>query len=128
MPTYQTTSPTLSSPKTANRYILLTTMTKKPVDLDDIAGSIADLTQMFSARFDAMDARMFRMEQKQLEHDKRFDEIDKKIDHIYSLLDNHLKRIEDMFADNVARDHQQARMEKWIFQIADKLDLKLKYE
>jgi hypothetical protein len=39
-----------------------------------------------------------------------------------------MKRIEDILADNVARDHQQERMEKWIFQIADKLDLKLKYE
>jgi hypothetical protein len=57
-------------------------MTKKPTDLDDIAESIADLTQMFSARFDAMDASVFRIEQKQLEHDKRFDEIDKKFEHI----------------------------------------------
>jgi hypothetical protein len=75
-----------------------------------------------------MDARLFRVESKLEEHDKRFDEIDTKINKIFQILDSHMKRIEDILQDNVARDAQQVRMEKWIFQIADKLDLKLKYE
>jgi prefoldin subunit 5 len=68
------------------------------------------------------------VENKLDEHDKRFDELDAKIDKIYQILDGHMKRIEDILQDNAARDIQQARMEKWIFQIADKLDLKLNYE
>jgi tetrahydromethanopterin S-methyltransferase subunit G len=108
-------------------------MGKQSTDLDDIAESISDFTRLFAkrfdevdARFDAVDARVFNIEQKQLEHDKRFDEIHRKIDHIYSLLDSHMKRIEEILVENASRVYQQARMEKWIFQIADKLDLKLK--
>ncbi len=79
-------------------------------------------------RMDGLDMRLFTVEQKLIEHDRRFDEIDRKIDKIFEILDAHMKRIEDIVQENAARDAQAARMEKWIFQIADKLDLKLKYE
>jgi hypothetical protein len=39
-----------------------------------------------------------------------------------------MKRIEDILVDNKVRDHQQERMERWIFQLADKMNVKLKYE
>jgi hypothetical protein len=68
------------------------------------------------------------MEKRFDEMDKRFDAQDKKIDAIYNILDAHLKKIEDILIENAARDRQQERLEKWVFQIADKLDIKLKYD
>ncbi len=53
--------------------------------------------------------------------DKNFSTQDKKIDAIYSILDSHLKNIETIMQENDVRDHQQERMERWIFQIADSL-------
>jgi hypothetical protein len=68
------------------------------------------------------------MEEFRAEVNQRLDAQDKKIDAIYNILDAHLKKIEDILIENAARDRQQERLEKWVFQIADKLDLKLKYD
>lgn len=101
---------------------------KKPTDLDDVLGVITDLTDMFSKRFDGVDAHLYRIDAKLGEHDKRFEKIEKQIDQLYGILDTHMKRMEEIMQDNMARDHQQARMERWIFQLADKLDVKLNYD
>lgn len=93
----------------------------KPADLDDILDVLNTFQNMVAERFDQQDRRFD-------EQDRRFDEIEKKLDHIYSILDSHMKRIEDVVQENAARDHQQARMERWIFQLADQMNVKLKYE
>lgn len=47
-------------------------------------------------------------------------ELNKKYDHLISTLDTFLKRLDDIEADNTARDAQLARLERWIEQIATK--------
>ncbi len=74
--------------------------------------TISEQFTLVNNRFDAMDTRLFGVEQKLVQHDKWFDEIDSKLNHIYSVLDSHMKRIEDIISDNVARDNQQDRLEK----------------
>ena len=62
------------------------------------------------------------------EVNQRFDEQDAKIDNIYRILDNHLKRIEDIMQENSVRDMQFERMERWIHQLADKANITLKFD
>lgn len=80
-----------------------------PRGIDDVLKVVGDLAQIVSDRFDKMearvdsiDARLYRVEQKQLEHDEMFAKINQRIDHLYPALDSHMKRIEDIVADNVA--------------------------
>src|SRR5262245_50867277 len=110
-------------------------MAKKPTDLDDVLHVIADFSTMVAARFDQQDARFdqqdakfFRIEQNIEELKSEIGTIHQKIDHIYGVLDAHMKRIEDILVDNKVRDHQQERMERWIFQLAEAADIKLKYD
>lgn len=115
---------------------------KKAGDIDDVLNVIGDLTKMFSERFDEVDKRFNKV-------DERFDKVEmqlfnqgediaelksdmsdvkSKVNHIYNVLDAHMKRIEDILQENQIRDHQQERMERWIFQLADEAGIKLKYE
>lgn len=66
--------------------------------------------------------------------DKRFDKIDKdiakineKYDHLITTLDAFLKRLDDIEANDAARDLQYARLERWVEQIAAKTGVKLEY-
>lgn len=40
----------------------------------------------------------------------------------------HTTRIERVLEENVEQTHQQERMQRWIFQLADQAGMKLKYE
>lgn len=123
--------------------------TKKAGDIDDVLNVIGDLTKMFSDRFDKVDERFDKVDDRFDKVDERFDKVEMqlfnqgedtaelksdmsdvktKVDHIYSVLDAHMKRIEDILQENQIRDHQQERMERWIFQLADEAGIKLKYE
>lgn len=66
--------------------------------------------------------------------DKRFDkieestaEINDKYDHLITTLDAFLKRLDNIEANDAARDVQLARHEKWLEQIAAKTGVKLEY-
>jgi DNA anti-recombination protein RmuC len=66
--------------------------------------------------------------------DKRFDKVDKdiakindKYDHLITTLDAFLKRLDDIEANDAARDVQLARLEGWIKQVAAKTGVNLEY-
>ncbi len=65
---------------------------------------------------------------------KRFDQLEKRLDDTASkdqfdillkTLDGFLKRLDNIEADNVARDAQYARHDRWLHQIAQKTGVKL---
>ncbi len=49
------------------------------------------------------------------------------MDHLLNTLDAFLKRLDDIEANDFARDAQIARMERWIETIAQKTGVKLEY-
>ncbi len=53
--------------------------------------------------------------------------IDANYEHLIGTLDTFLKRLDNIEADNAARDAQLARLERWIEQIAVKTGVKLEY-
>lgn len=110
-------------------------MAKKPTELDDVLGVLNDLAAMTAERFEGMESRFDRLDMqvfKQGEAIKTLqadmNEVKQKVDHIYNVLDAHMKRIEEILEENKVRDHQQERMERWIFQLADAAGVKLRYE
>lgn len=71
------------------------------------------LTKHFDERFDKID--------------KDVSEINEKYNHLVTTLDTFLKRLDDIEANNAARDAQLARHERWLEQIATNAGVKLTY-
>ena len=117
--------------------------------LGQFANSVDKRFVSIEGKFDSIDKKFDSVDKRFDSMDKRFDSIDKhlfvidgrldnlendvseiktKVSHIYNILDDHMKRIEAILQENQVQKYQQERMERWIFQLADKMDIKLKYE
>jgi hypothetical protein len=83
----------------------------------------------------SLDSGFNSLYKKLTEHfDKQFDEVKEdiaelngKYDHLINTLDTFLKRLDNIEANDAARDVQLARHEKWLEQIAAKTGVKLEY-
>jgi septal ring factor EnvC (AmiA/AmiB activator) len=82
-----------------------------------------------------LDSGFNNLYKKLTEHfDKQFDEVrediaelNKKYDHLINTLDAFLKRLDNIEANDAARNVQLARHERWLEQIAAKTGVKLQY-
>jgi isoleucyl-tRNA synthetase len=86
----------------------------KPM-LDDAVTDIANIISDFSNR---VDERFNKIEED-------IAQLNKKYEHLINTLDAFLKRLDDIEADNTARDAQLARIDRWVHQVADKLQIEL---
>ncbi|QQR51333.1 hypothetical protein IPF89_00635 [Candidatus Saccharibacteria bacterium] len=55
-------------------------------------------------------------------------ELKSDVNRIYGILDTHMSRIETLIQETKVQAHQQARLERWIFQLADQAGVHLKYD
>lgn len=81
--------------------------------VDDLSQVIADFALQADKRFNQLEARM--------------DKLELQFERLNNTLDAFLKRLDDMEKDNLARDAQLARLERWIEQVAKKTGTKLEY-
>lgn len=81
--------------------------------VDEVGGIIADFAERVDARFNRLEERVDKLEEGQAR--------------LIDTLDRFLKRLDDIEADNTARDTQLARLERWIEQVARKTGVKLEY-
>jgi chromosome segregation ATPase len=79
------------------------------------------------AKTDTLDMRMVRLESGVASLQADVTGLNTKYEHLISTLDTFLKRLDDMEVNNVARDAQLARLERWIEQVAAKTGVKLEY-
>ena len=110
-------------------------MTKKEVTNNEIMEALGQFANSVDKRFESIDKRFESIDKHLFRIDGRLDnlendmsEVKEKVSKIYDVLDDHMRRIEIIIQENMVQRHQQERMERWIFQMADKLDIKLKYE
>jgi len=82
--------------------------------VDDLSMVIKDFAVRVDERFNELEARVDRLE--------------KQFERLNNTLDEFLKRLDDIEKDNIARDAQYARMERWIQQIAKQTGVKLSYD
>lgn len=79
-------------------------------------------------KLDEFGSKLFKyLDERFEEVNKRIDGLDKKYDQLMTTLDAFLKRLDDIEADNHARDAQIARLERWVESIAHKTGVKLEY-
>jgi len=55
------------------------------------------------------------------------EEMRNEFSNLYSAIDGYAKRCDDYFKEMVALAHKVDRLEKWIHQIAKKIEMKLEY-
>lgn len=79
--------------------------------VDDLSLIIKDFAHEVDNRFNALEERVARLETS--------------MERLANTLDDFLKQLTDMKQENAARDHQYARLERWVQQIADKTGVKL---
>lgn len=110
-------------------------MTKKEISNNEImealgqfAGSVDKRFESIDKKFDSIDKHLFRIDGRLDNLENDMTEVKTKVSHVYNVLDDHMKRIETILQESQVQRYQQERMERWIFQMADKLDFKLKYE
>lgn len=80
--------------------------------LTEVGGIIDDFAFQVDQRFNKVEAELV--------------ELNTKYDQLITTLDRFLKRLDDIEADNAARDAQLARLDRWIHQIADQTGTNLK--
>lgn len=104
-------------------------------DIDKRFEQIDDRFERIDDRFGQMDGRFEKIEMHLFKIDNRLDNLESdmadvktKVNKIYDVLDDHMRRIENILQENQVMKYQQDRLERWIFQLADKMDVKLKYE
>lgn len=81
--------------------------------VEDLSDIIQSFAQNVDDRFDKLETRV--------------DKIERNLDRLTDTLDAFLKRLDDIEADNTARDAQLARLERWIEQVAKKTGVQLEY-
>ena len=81
--------------------------------IDELSGIIQSFAAQVDERFNRLEARVDRLE-------KQFERLQDTLDHF-------LKRLDDIKADNAARDAQIARLERWIEAVAKQTGVKLEY-
>lgn len=82
--------------------------------------AVDDLSQVIQIFAHNVDDRFNRLEEKADKFERNFNKLT-------NTLDAFLKRLDDIEADNTARDAQLARLERWIEQVAAKTGVKLEY-
>lgn len=93
------------------------TITKSMLDsalkdaVTDIASIIGDFSGRVDERFNKVEADMA--------------DLNSKYDHLLNTLDAFLKRLDDIESDNTARDAHLERLERWLHQVASKLEIEL---
>ena len=93
--------------------------TKKDVQ-EIVNKAVDDLSEVIQSFAQNVDERFNKLED-------RMDKVEHHLERLTNTLDAFLKRLDDIEADNTARDAQIARLERWVEQIAAKTGTKLEY-
>lgn len=96
-------------------------MPKQDVTNDDILTALTKFASDVDRRFDGLEADVSELK-------SDVSELKSDVNRIYGILDAHMTRIEKILDENAVQTHQQERMQRWIFQLADQAGVKLKYE
>jgi len=89
-------------------------VTKSMLDtaVEDIAGIIRDFSTRVDERFNKVEADIA--------------DLNAKYDHLITTLDGFIKRLDDQEQENAARDAHLERLDRWVRQVAERLQMELR--
>ena len=111
-----------------------------PSDFKELADFIGQRFSASDKRFDAVDKRFDAVDKRFDASDKRFDRVDKELSEVrdrvselggqFNMLqeavDTYAKKADSYFQEMLMLSHKVDRLERWLLQIADKVNVKLK--
>lgn len=103
-------------------------MKKAEVTNDEIMAMLSKFADRVDERFDGVDERFDKVEADVAELKADVTGLKTDVDRICGILDAHMSRIEQIMQKNAVQTHQYDRMQRWIFQLADQANVRLKYE
>lgn len=92
-----------------------------------VDGAVDDLSQIIQTFAQNVDERFIKVETNIADLKTDIAGLSTKYDRLITTLDAFLKRLDDAEVNNMARDAQLARLERWIEQVAEKTGVKLEY-
>jgi septal ring factor EnvC (AmiA/AmiB activator) len=103
-------------------------MAKKDVTNDEIMQALNQFAGHVDEQFAELKSDVAELKSDVAELKSDVAELKSDVNRIYDILDKHMARIEDIMQENSVQTHQQERLQRWIFQLADEAGVKLKYE
>ncbi|HRC28318.1 MAG TPA: hypothetical protein PKV96_02930 [Candidatus Saccharimonas sp.] len=117
-------------------------MTKAAVTNDEIMSALSQFANNVDTRFDKLESDVaglksdvagLKSDVAELKSDvaglkSDVAELKADVSRIYGILDGHMSRIETLIQETKVQAHQQERLERWIFQLADKAGVQLRYD
>jgi len=110
-------------------------MTKAAVTNDEIMSALSQFANNVDTRFDKLESDVsgLKSDVAELKSDvaglkSDVAELKSDVSRIYGILDGHMSRIETLIQETKVQAHQQERLERWIFQLADKAGVQLRYD
>lgn len=96
--------------------------------LSEFAGSVGKRFDKLEGDIDELKSNVSELKSDVAELKSDVAELKSDVNRIYGILDGHMSRIETLIQETKVQAHQQARMERWIFQLADQAGIQLKYD
>lgn len=96
-------------------------MVKAQVTNEEILSTLSQFADNVDKHFDKIEDDIAELK-------SDVSELKSDVNRIYGILDTHMSRIETLIQETKVQAHQQARLERWIFQLADQAGVHLKYD
>ena len=103
-------------------------MVKAQVTNEEILSTLSQFADNVDKRFDKIEDDIAELKSDVAELKSDVAELKSDVNRIYGILDTHMSRIETLIQETKVQAHQQARLERWIFQLADQAGVHLKYD
>jgi septal ring factor EnvC (AmiA/AmiB activator) len=103
-------------------------MAKAQVTNEEILSTLSQFADNVDKRFDKIEDDIAELKSDVAELKSDVAELKSDVNRIYGILDTHMSRIETLIQETKVQAHQQARLERWIFQLADQAGVHLKYD
>jgi hypothetical protein len=110
------------------RVVYTKSMVKAQVTNDEIMFALSQFATNVDGRFDKLEGDVAELKTDVAELKVSVAKLGDDVSRIYSILDGHMSRIETLIQETKVQAHQQERLERWIFQLADKAGVQLRYD
>jgi septal ring factor EnvC (AmiA/AmiB activator) len=94
--------------------------------IDEIAGIVSDFSTRVDERFNKVEAGLHRVETRLDAVEASIADLNTKYDRLVTTLDRFLKRLDDKDQEDAARDAHLERLDRWVHQVAERLQMELR--
>lgn len=96
--------------------------------VDDLSGVISNFANQVDERFGQVDERFSQIGERFERLEAQIEKLEESHQQLINTIDHFLKRLDQFETENLVRDHQYARLERWVQKIAKQTGVKLDHD